>query len=649
MGSSRLKELTNKKALTDAEMAELEKLTPKKAYTDAELEAMAGMKLEDIPSPSAEAMKAAGSALGAMSDLADVGGAPTRAALMKTFQGKPTEAIGAAYDVLFGGPAQELSQRIRSAPDREDFAKLYSGSDKPGLGAEIAGFATEMFADPAQLVAPLARPIIKSFARRQGAKAAEKWLSRAMTMTDAKWGKDTAAMASQMVAEDLTKGGMFSVPSLTKKLTGGKSVNELKVAGISAFKSGKKGSGLIGEASNVVDDLIMSAHLDRSIKVPKTDISQNILLKIRDEMMSETSGVKYSVDDFNAMADELKDLLQKPGKKDTLNLLELRELKRNINKQLSSKEFFKTPSDAMARRKELLMDVVREVDDTIAKNLKGISVDFKGKAVDAGELYDLSNKRLKNLYDIAELLEKEEFKNLQGASLGEALFGAGVGGTTGYWVATATGMNPAVLTTLGAGGGAYNTLSRKSTMVAPQLSAMGMKAVEKGSDYVDLLPQVQRELRREDEGIFGNIPSAMSNLGLGRSPQSINKPILAQLPELAHEIIESRLPRSTDELFKNKKLFLAKVAQQAPQYFDIMQEAMKEGPEAVSELMTNPQIQIEMGKLFERDKYGSWDGVVIDPAKQNMYRKDIWDREDLDTLEKSEIIDQFNRTKRMPL
>lgn len=644
------KKITNKKYLSTDEIHALEEQEKgKKFLSTEELEAMAGKKLGDIPDPSVSALSSMGQSLGALSDVMDVGGAPTRAALMKTFEGKPTEAPGAAYDVLFGGPKEELSKRIRSAPGREEFAKLYSGSNKPGLGAEVAGFATEMLADPSLLVAPVVRPVIRSFARKQGAKAAEKWLARAMTMTDEKWGKDLSAMASQMVAEDLTKGGMFDVPKLVKKLTGERSLNELKAGGLNAFKSGKKNSGLIGEASGVVDDLIMSAHLDKGAKVSKSQMAENILMKIRKEMVDETSGVKYSPEEFSSILEELTGILNKPGKKDTLNLLELRELKRNINKQLSSKEFYKTPSDAMARRKELLLDIAREADENIAKNLSGVSVDFKGKPVDAGALYELSNKRLKNLYDIAELLEREEFKGLKGASLADALFGAGVGATAGYGVATATGMNPAVLTTLGAGGGAYNTLSRKSTMVAPQLGAMGWKAVEKGSTYMDVLPQVQREIRRGEEGIFGKVPDAMSNLGLGRSPQSIAKPILAQLPELAQEIVDAKIPRSTDELLKNKKLFLAKVAQQAPQYFDIMQEAFKEGPEAISELMTSPQIQLELGKLFERDKYGSWDGMVIDPAKQNMYRKDIWDREDLDTLEKSEIIDQFNRTKRMPL
>lgn len=122
----------------------------------------------------------------------------------------------------------------------------------------------------------------------------------------------------------------------------------------------------------------------------------------------------------------------------------------------------------------------------------------------------------------------------------------------------------------------------------------------------------------------------------GRRPQSI--------PE---QLVRKKFPRTSQAIVENKDLILAKIAQQAPPMFDMVQEVLEHRPEDIPEIM--PVLTQMAGALFERDKYNRFDGIIHDPAMKEEARRDTMKNDSLSNTDKIEIINRLNKTGEYPL
>ena len=134
------------------------------------------------------------------------------------------------------------------------------------------------------------------------------------------------------------------------------------------------------------------------------------------------------------------------------------------------------------------------------------------------------------------------------------------------------------------------------------------------------------------EGVGGLAPARAMN----REPQSI--------PE---ELIRTKFPRTTEAILENKDTLLAKIAQQAPDMFDAVQEVFEHSPEDIPDIM--PALIQMAGFLFKKDKYNRFDGVILDPQLKELARKDVMKHDNLSNVEKIEILDKLNKTGEYPL
>ena len=118
---------------------------------------------------------------------------------------------------------------------------------------------------------------------------------------------------------------------------------------------------------------------------------------------------------------------------------------------------------------------------------------------------------------------------------------------------------------------------------------------------------------------------------VGREPQS--------LPE---QLVRFKIPRTSESVLENADMVKAKIAQQAPEMFDDIQEVLDNHPEKVGDLL--PLLQTMAPHLLEDDKYGRIDGVIIDPVKKQMAREDLNLNEDLSNSQRMLMMNQLNKT-----
>jgi len=119
-----------------------------------------------------------------------------------------------------------------------------------------------------------------------------------------------------------------------------------------------------------------------------------------------------------------------------------------------------------------------------------------------------------------------------------------------------------------------------------------------------------------------------------REPQSVRN-----IPE---ELIRTPIPRSTEGILENKEVLRLKLAQQGPQIYEQVMEVVDNQPELIPDVV--PVISQVLPHLFENDKYGRFDGVIVDPKKKEMARQDLMMMDSLSNVEKMIKMDSINKT-----
>jgi hypothetical protein len=519
----------------------------------------------------------------------------------------------------------------------------------------VPGFAIEMATDPLGMVLGGAKKV-KNIIRRPLLNSADKQAMQALAKYTSKSdvigkGKDVDIIGRRLVEENLQ--GLLKTPQkLFEKMTGKRHVEKKLVPGLEeySFKRGPKEGGLIKETSEAVSDVIKSIEDDYGIKnIIPADIISNQIEKAAAVIKDPTSGESPDIGKIQEILNKvLKPYSMKPSVggygimtekvPNKLTLSQVQQLRKNIGKQLADRTFYAAPDQNMALEKDVLTEAWRELGDVIRNNLKGKPIKRGNKIGDAADYYDLQNEKLKAYLDLESMLEYVPTEQLKDQDMLSLLASIGVKGAT--W-GTAGGLAslvgaPSHMTsgaligaTLGAGRAAEQGVKAK----APEYLADIMKQAAKVAPIGAAVGQ-RGAIQFMRDGQF--VPES----NMGRSPQSINF--------TPKELINYRLPRTTQGILENKDKVLAKLVQNGldDNTIDTIAQALNGDPEDVANLM--PQLSQQFGYIFEKSKYKVFDGKFIDPNDKARAADDISKRDDLNSIQRAKMISKINKNNEMP-
>lgn len=560
---------------------------------------------------------------------------------------------GAASRSVLMGKGKEHLQNIMEeglidasgmAPTEEDIATQAGIIDKESAPAAKFGasFATGMATDPTTYLSgglvPLAKGALKRSLRGKMANTAARALSKIkpLTKTEAVGsGISTDVLGTALVQEDLAR--YIKKPRRLLEVLGGR--RPVKITETSAGTMVKKGKdfsepGLISEISKDLGDMISDVSTGAK-GVSQRQLADPVSASLRDLTESKISGVRYSDRELAKMEEQIYNILDR----DSYSLEDIYQLKKNIGRQLSSPIFFQPADKALSNSKEVMLKIQRHLDDVLENNLSKTSIKMGDKVVNAADYYKTQNNRMHNMINLRDVLQMVPEKELRDSSLPATMMGlltqGAIGGATGAAIGAATdlpyGSLSGALLTGGLAGA--RQAGQAVTKGFPENATRTMDLMQRyAPTTIPLAPQGIREMRPENEG---------------RSPQSLGgiESIPTSRNNLPLAISRTKLPRTVEGLLANKKVLLAKTAQQAPEYFDQVKFFVEERPEDLEQLL--PMIMKLVPHAFESDKYGRVNGMILDPMMQQKAREDLMQDPNLTNTQRIQMIDKLNRTNEL--
>ncbi len=590
------------------------------------------------------------------------------------------------YDVfreLVGKPEPKSPEQI--AARQKEFPIL----DPIMRGAEqvtgtLAGAAIgTLAAGPVGLGSFLARKLVKkpfiSMAERQAAKAVSKYANKAKVGAE---GVDPSVIGARLVAEDL-QGKLRNAPKFYETIAGKRHIQKIRPDSLDTLviKRGKKEGGLISKTSGEITSMLQSVEKQapESAVIP-ADVGLKVIFENIRKKLSATSGETPNIEQIqqyveNALkpfdtktevfpgepflqkmpgslelSEQLKTVEKKVPVARKITITQVQELRKNIGKLLSDRDFYATPDKAIAAETEVLRDLYKELGNEIKTKLANVDVRVGGNIVNAAEFYEAQNNKLKSYYDIESMLEFTPLKDLQDNDLAQMTFGIlAKGGILG--AATGSSMLfglPDYATTggiiaAGVSGGmsAANTVQK----ALPEYLTSIFKQAANVAPYSGPITQTGSMLSRE--GLFQpeqntfqpeynfsqTTPAFQTGSPFGFTPK---------------ELITYKLPTTTQGLLADKHKVLAKIAQQGlpENVIDTVTQALNGDPEELSNIA--PLLMTQFPELFKKGKYLTFDGKFLDPNDRAKAADDTSKREDLNSIQKAKMINQINKFNKVP-
>lgn len=564
------------------------------------------------------------------------------------FTGAPVRAgIGALQDDdtesgFFESAASQFGEPTKYAPTGKEIAQNLGVSDDvliedaPIVGditkSGVLGLGIDFVADPSLIATGASKALgaasrsikpVRIALKNRGAKKAFKAL--AQLPTEAQTGKVLNRSRDELAGRVLMEedlGPLLNKPEkLLDKIIGEKSVSyetsNLGGKSVELPKSVRK-SGVISDISKDTTGIIEKI----SDNVPKTDLNGLVKMMEQNDLrlrMDPEVAKRFDQSDIEKYSDYLKSYLKPVGDKDSRSLLQLQNLKKDIGSKLSSDEFFKPQDKSKAFEKVVLQDIYHTLKRRVEHLTEGASIKSGDDVVDAGEKIKFNNKRISALMDVSEMLSKVPVKELKSQSTVQNIVDTAITGAI-YSAATGSGAGPATGMAMSGAYAQARNLPQRLVKGIPAMEARATEAILRG----EIMPKMAQDVSM-------GVVAPMRAIRQGREPQSI--------PE---ELVRTKIPRSSEEVLANKDMVLAKVAQQAPESFDQVQEILENQPEMIGDVL--PVLAQAMPHLFTNDKYNRIDGVILDPAKKEMARQDLMKDEDLSNVDRMMRMNRLNKT-----
>lgn len=328
------------------------------------------------------------------------------------------------------------------------------------------------------------------------------------------------------------------------------------------------------------------------------------------------------------------------------SLEDMMQLRTNIGKRLSSAEFH--ADKPLTMEKEVLENIYHSLKEEISGSLRGKKVNISRKSMDAADYYEIQSNAIRRMMEASEILKGaalNEYKNPDlMAKLLAITSAGGVAGTlgTGAYLAGTEMSFPLGL----AGAAAVGETYRQVKGGAPQLMAKGAKTLRSGLETAVENPQeVIKGLGAASRSIRDNY--VMPQPGdQGYVPPQTRVP--SQFKSIPEQLLETPLERDSEALLGNKRLVLAKFAQQAPEFFGMVAEAAKDDEQfkkVMGFLSNAPRIpgQPSPRDLFRTDKYDTFDGRIMDPQMKMLAMDDTRNNDEMDSIQKAALLNKIQK------
>lgn len=560
---------------------------------------------------------------------------------------------------------EQMGYEGRSPEETEQLKKEYPKAFPimKGIADVTSELAVETLTSPLSGAAYLGRKLIRkplvSASEKQAAKAVAKYVNKPMV---GKEGVDPFEIGARLVAEDL-QGQLRNAPRFYEKIAGKRHIQKIRPDSLDTLviKRGKKEGGLISKTSEDINSMLKSVEKQapESAVVP-ADVGLRVIFENIRKKLSATSGETPNLDQIQGyvenalkpfdvktevfpgekvlqkmpgsleLSEQLKTIEKKVPVARKITITQVQELRKNIGKLLSDRDFYATPDKSMAAETEVLRDLYRELGNEIKTKLANVDVLINGKSVNAAEFYEAQNNKLKHFYDLESMLEFTPLKELQDNDLNQMVFGAL---TKGSLVAGATGASmlfglPQYATTGGiiAGG------------VGAGMSAA--KTAEKA------LPEYLTSIFKQAANVA---PAATAAGTQGAIMYARNGQFVPSLQEPTPEdILKFKLPTTTQGFIQNKKTVLAKLAQEgfAGEQIDAIAQALNGDEVDLSDSVR--VLYSQFPGVFDRytskngKRFAIFDGEFIDPEQKAQAADQVSKRKDLNSIQKAKMISTIN-------
>jgi hypothetical protein len=365
---------------------------------------------------------------------------------------------------------------------------------------------------------------------------------------------------------------------------------------------------------------------------------------------------------------------------DTISdLNDMWQLKVNLGKKLNDLDFDKTLTDLPAKKEQIRRAMI-EIDDRIKESLKGIELP-QGNAAD---VYSSLNKEYGTQKDFLDLVVNDTINTWRsGAGRGGML--PSISGAVSAAIAAKTmGANVPLATV--AGGATGEAVRRSFFGNVPEIKAAigdrlsqplpahlatqaGMEAVEfplevpkedmtremesqapaEGDNNIsigeeDMSPEMQ-QLYRQSQGRQPQSEPMQEQPSQDPIEQKMDETLAPQKPMwnpyINEQILNTPLPRNTERLLANPTAIIAKLGQVAPDQVPMLKDMMEHDQDGLREAA--PKLAMMFPAVFEKDKYGMFDGKIVDPMMQQKFLMDLSQDEGMSSIEKADIAMKINR------
>lgn len=113
------------------------------------------------------------------------------------------------------------------------------------------------------------------------------------------------------------------------------------------------------------------------------------------------------------------------------------------------------------------------------------------------------------------------------------------------------------------------------------------------------------------------------------------------------EIIDYKIPRTTQGILENKEKTIAKLVQNnvPPELVDTIAQALNGDPEDVANIA--PLVVSQFPNIFEKSKYQVFDGIIA-PSERAKAADAIAKREDMNSVQRAKAINDINKSGKFP-
>jgi hypothetical protein len=183
--------------------------------------------------------------------------------------------------------------------------------------------------------------------------------------------------------------------------------------------------------------------------------------------------------------------------------------------------------------------------------------------------------------------------------------------------------------------------SPKSTEVAPEMDMMPPEAMAMPEE----MPMQSEAMPMPEQAMPMPMPMQPEQGYVSYADEVLNAQPLQLNPYISDQVLNTPLPRDSKRILANPEVLRAKMGQAAPDKLPMVEDMLRNDPELLADGLA--KIAGLVPSLFEKDKYGSFDGMIKNPEMQQKFLNDLRSDEGLSSIEKANMSMKLFRGQRI--